>query len=184
MALLIAFRGFDVEGEHFQRRHIGVLQVGQPRGALFREPADDVPSQNEKPTPRHERQKRVLSESRLHPHSLSRLEKEDERGDEETRDYGKATAAKEAGQDDGQIIEAEKRELLLDQGIDDEQRRHEQKNQDALEVPQYEALHHKALSSKEIEAPDQSERRVGNLQVRRVTPEHKRARAGVRHGIR
>ena len=121
MALLIALGGFNVKGENFQRREISVLQVRQTRGALLGEPTHHVPGQDQKAAPRDQRQQRVLRQPRFRHHPLRSLQEEDERHGEQAGDHGKAPAAVEAREDNGQIIEAEKRKLLLDQRIDGEQ---------------------------------------------------------------
>src|SRR5262249_53569587 len=94
---------------------------------------------------------RLLRQPGVHPQSLGGLQEDDERCNEEAGYHGKAVAAVKPRQDDGQIIETEERVFLLDQRADDEQRRDEQKHEDALEGRQDELLKHKALGAKGVE---------------------------------
>src|SRR6266545_6447870 len=128
------------------------------RGRLLGEPAHHIAGENQEAAPRDEEQHRVLRQARLHADPLRRLKEEDERGDEQAGNHRKAGAAIEARQDDRQIIEAEKRKLLLDQLIDDEQGCDQQQDEDALEVAEEELLrtlqrsllNHTGLSAKGI----------------------------------
>ena len=150
VAFLIALGRLDVESEDFERREIRVLQVAETCRALLGESSDHISRQNQEAAPRDQCQHRVLGQAGIHSQTARRLEEEDECRDEQTGDHGKPPATIEAGEDDRQIIEAEKRDLLLDQGIDDEQRGDEQEDEDALEVLQHEPPNHKTLSAKEI----------------------------------
>ena len=158
MTLLIALGRLDVEGEDFERREIRVLQVGETRRALLGESSDHISRQNQESAPRDQCQHRVLGQAGIHSQTARRLEEEDERRDEQSGDHGEPAAAIETSENDRQIVEAEKRKLLVDQGIDDQQRSDQQQHQQALEVFQDPLLNHKALSPKEISpARDQSE---------------------------
>src|SRR6266850_614430 len=108
--------------------------------ALIRQTAHHVPRKDEEPRPGDQGGDGLLGESRLHPQSLDHLEEEHEHHDEDACEHREAAPAEESRQDDGEIIEAQECELLVDQVIDAKQRCDEQDDEDALEVPEEELL--------------------------------------------
>jgi len=76
----------------------------------------------------------MLAEPRLHPQAFEYLEKEDEHHHEHAREHREPASTEESRENDGQIVEAQERELLVDQVVDAEERGDEQKDEDPLEV--------------------------------------------------
>src|SRR5260370_6041569 len=72
--------------------------------------------------------------------SQDRLVIEDQQRDEQRREYREPPAPEEAGENDRQIVEAEKRDLVVHHVIDREQRRDQQHDERALEIAEKELL--------------------------------------------
>src|SRR5207247_2313064 len=78
-------------------------------------PADDVAGEDEEARPGTEREPRVGVEAGQHVQALHVLVEKNERNDEHPRHHREPSAAVEPGENQGQIVEAQERELLLHQ---------------------------------------------------------------------
>src|SRR5882762_1148875 len=183
--LLVPLAGLDVESEYLEGGEVRVLQICQARGALLRQATHHVTCEDQESRPRDEGQQGALAEPCFHPQPLEHLEEEHQCNDEHTGEHREPAPAEESRENDGQIIEAEERELLVDQVVDAEQRGDEQENEDPLEVLEEEllgALQRTRLSQMDLVARDVGERagiKVGNgpasCKVSAVTPARARA---------
>src|SRR5258708_11125818 len=72
--------------------------------------------------------------------SQDRLVIEDQQRDEQRREYREPPAPEEAGENDRQIVEAEKRDLVVHHVVDREQRRDQQHDERSLEIAEKELL--------------------------------------------
>ena len=119
--LLVPLRRLDVEREQLQRRQIRVLHVVELLLPFLGEPPDHVPGEDEKAGPRDQRKQGVLVETGEHVQTDNRLEKKDQDDDEHARHHGQAAYTVRARENRRQVVEAQERQLLLDQVVDAEQ---------------------------------------------------------------
>src|SRR2546427_10138851 len=118
VALLVPVGGLEVKRQDVKYGHIGALQIVHALLPLLREQADHVAGKDQKAAPRNQREQGVEVESGGTSQTLHRLEEDHENHHEDGRKNGRRSADVEAGEDDGEVVEAQERDFVVDQPVD------------------------------------------------------------------
>ena len=105
-----------------------------PDTPLIRETASDIRGENQEAAPWHEQERNRPSPPRFATQSDDGLHERHDRYDEKRRVRRPLSPDEKPGDDDGQIVEAEERNLIVDKGMDRGNRHEQQPHEQLLEV--------------------------------------------------
>ena len=132
--------GLEMIREDLEHSYIHILQLGDPRVALFGEPTDDVSGEHEKATPKDEPDHCGLQQPRGALESNHGLKERHQGDDQHCGIHTAAPAEVEAGHDHREIIEVEESDLRIDVPMDQHERRDEHDHEQSLEIVDDEPL--------------------------------------------
>src|SRR3954468_2689272 len=135
---VVALAGLEMKGHQLEHRDVRALEVLESRAPLIGQRADHIAGEDEETRPGNHREEMPRADPSLDGSGAVQpdegLEEGNENDDEDRRPDSTPPAQIEAGGNDGQIVEVEKRDLLVDEPVDGEHRPNEQQHENELEV--------------------------------------------------